>query len=67
MVEKEKDMDMEGEGRVRRMKEMCAGVGAGGFKGSKKGEQGKQDLLSYRSVLSFFTTSSNIYNATGKQ
>ena len=60
-------MDMEGEGRVRRMSEMCAGVGAGGFKGSKKGEQGKQDLLSYRSVLSFFTTSSNIYNATGKQ
>ena len=60
-------MDMEGEGRVRRMTEMCAGVSAGGFKRSKKGEQGKQDLLSYRSVLSFFTTSSNIYNATGKQ
>ena len=47
------------------MKEMCAGVCARGFEGSKKSEQGKQDLLSYRSVFSSFTTSSsNTYSAT---
>ena len=31
---------------------MCAGVCTCGFEGSKKSEQGKQDLLSYRSVFS---------------
>ena len=56
---------MENDRQVERMKEMCAGVSARGFEGSKKSEQGKQDLLSYRSVLStFIISSSNIYNAT---
>ena len=68
--EKRREIDMderwrENDGRVKRIKEMCAGVSARGFEGSKKSEQGKQDLLSYRSVLStFIISSSNIYNAT---
>ena len=33
-----------------RVKEMFLGVRAGGFEGSKEGEQGEQDLLSYRLV-----------------
>ena len=37
-------------GRLERLKEMFAGVRAGGFEGSKEGEQGEQDLLSYRLV-----------------
>ena len=35
---------------MERLKEMFAGVRAGGFEGSKEGEQGEQDLLSYRLV-----------------
>ena len=50
------------------MNVMSAGVNARGFERGKKSEQGEQDILSYRSVLSSFTTSSsNIYNATWKQ
>ena len=46
------------------MNVMSAGVSARGFERSKKSEQGKQDILSYRSTLSSFTTySSNICNA----
>ena len=43
---------------------VSTGVSACGFERSKKSEQGKQDILSYRSTLSSFTTySSNICNA----
>ena len=38
------------EGERERLKEMFSGVCAGGFEGSKEGEQGEQDLLSYRLV-----------------
>ena len=37
-------------GRLEILREMFSGVRAGGFEGSKEGEQGEQDLLSYRLV-----------------
>ena len=40
----------EEKGRPERLREMFSGVRAGGFEGSKEGEQGEQDLLSYRLV-----------------
>ena len=40
----------EEKGRLERLREMFSGVRAGGFEGSKEGEQGEQDLLSYRLV-----------------
>ena len=46
----EKQREEKEKGRLERLKEMFSGVRAGGFEGSKEGEQGEQDLLSYRLV-----------------
>ena len=50
MIGKVQNKERRKGGRLERLREMFSGVCAGGFEGSKEGEQGEQDLLSYRLV-----------------